>query len=282
MLGEVELCLRRPHASSSPQAWFRPVLLPKLLRENTYDGASEHWPLGRIRGIKGVQGAGCPGTGGEGVLLQEQEDYIMGKAQLCPLLPTRLQLPCGLGLWLQSPGSSWSLHTLAVHEGWGLLLLASQRPDGVGYSPHITQERGGIPRVDSTQWRAKSGVWRTAQGPAAMPASLLPWLGTGAGSSSSVLLSTSWCQRPDFESPLSSGMALGAITRPLCTSVSFSAKWDPGLPPRSGGFNGAPGVRHQTQCRRAAGARKRAAVSTKASSLPPRIPHLLGGAPRWH
>ncbi|XP_010828555.1 PREDICTED: ribosomal protein S6 kinase alpha-1 [Bison bison bison] len=132
MLGEVELCLRRPHASSSPQAWFRPVLLPKLLRENMYDGASEHWPLGRIRGIKGVQGAGCPGTGGEGVLLQEQEDYIMGKAQLCPLLPTRLQLPCGLGLWLQSPGSSWSLHTLAVHEGWGLLLLASQRPDGNG------------------------------------------------------------------------------------------------------------------------------------------------------
>ena len=217
-----------------------------------YDGASECWPLGRIRGIKGVQGAGCPGTGGEGVLLQEQEDYIMGKAQLCPLLPTRLQLPCGLGPWLQSPGSSWSLHTLAVHEGWGLL-LASQRPDGVGYSPHITQERGGIPRVDSTQRRAKSGVWRTAQGPAAMPASPLPWLGTGAGSSSSVLLSTSWCQRPDFESPLSSGVAVGAITRPLCTSVSFSAKWDPGLPPRSGGFNGAAGVRRQTQCRRQQG-----------------------------
>lgn len=30
MLGEVELRLPRPHASSSPQAWFHPVLLPKL------------------------------------------------------------------------------------------------------------------------------------------------------------------------------------------------------------------------------------------------------------
>ena len=164
MLGEVELRLQRRHASSSPQAWFHPVLLPKLLRKNTYGGASEYWPLGRIRGIKGVQGAGCPGSGGEGVLLQERGVYITGRAQLCLLLPTRLQLPCGLGPWLQSPGSSWFLHTVAAQEGWGQLLLASQGPDGVGYSPHITQERGGIPRVDSTQQRAKSAAWRTARG----------------------------------------------------------------------------------------------------------------------
>lgn len=179
MLGEVELRLQRYHTSSSPQAWFHPVLLPKLLRKNTYGGASEYWPLGRIRGIKEIQGAGCPGSAGEGVLLQERGDYITGRAQLCPLLPTRLQLPCGLGPWLQSPGSSWFLHTLAAQEGWGQLLLASQGPDGVGYPPHITQERGDVPRVDSTQQRAKSGAWRTAQGRAPVPASLLPWLGTG-------------------------------------------------------------------------------------------------------
>ena len=164
MLGEVELRLQRRHASSSPQAWFQQVLLPNLLIKNTYGGASVYWPLGRFRGIKGVQGAGCPGSGGEGVLLQERGVYITGRAQLCLLLPTRLQLPCGLGPWLQSPGSSWFLHTVAAQEGWGQLLLASQGPDGVGYSPHITQERGGIPRVDSTQQRAKSAAWRTARG----------------------------------------------------------------------------------------------------------------------
>lgn len=52
------------------------------------EGPAEQCPLGRIRGIKGAQGAGCAASSRE-ELLQGQGDYVMGRAQLCLLLPSK-------------------------------------------------------------------------------------------------------------------------------------------------------------------------------------------------
>lgn len=118
--------------------------------------------------------------------------------------------------------------------GWGRLLTSYHT--GKGW---CTQ--GG-------QYPAEGEIRGLEDCPGASSRACLCCPGWAPGFSSSALLSTSWSQRPGFESALSSGVTLGAITRPLCASDSFSAKWDPGLLPRSGGFNGATGVRHQAQC----------------------------------
>lgn len=52
--------------------------------------------LGRIRGIKGAQGAGCPGSS-SGELFQGQRDYVMGRTQLCLLPPSKATA----ALWTQ-------------------------------------------------------------------------------------------------------------------------------------------------------------------------------------
>lgn len=76
----------------------------------------------------------------------------MGKAQLVPAAANKTAAALWTWPLVQSPGSSWSLHTLTAHEGWRPLRLASQGPDGVGYSLHITQERVVYPG-----WTAPSG-----------------------------------------------------------------------------------------------------------------------------
>lgn len=77
------------------------AVLPRLLGDDhiyvsVHGGAFRILALGRIKGIKGAQGAGCPGSG-RGKLLQEQGDYVMGKAQLCLLLPSKATA----ALWTQ-------------------------------------------------------------------------------------------------------------------------------------------------------------------------------------
>lgn len=85
----------------TPTALINLAVLPRLLRDDhvyvcVHRGACRILALGRIKGIKGAQGAGCPGSG-RGKLLQEQGDYVMGRAQLCLLLPSKATA----ALWTQ-------------------------------------------------------------------------------------------------------------------------------------------------------------------------------------
>lgn len=77
------------------------AVLPRLLRDDhvhvcVHGGACRILALGRIKGIKGALGAGCPGSG-RGKLLQKQGCYVMGRTQLCLLLPSKATA----ALWTQ-------------------------------------------------------------------------------------------------------------------------------------------------------------------------------------
>lgn len=79
-------CLAQINPAVSPGCWERTACMCMCVWRG----------LGRIGGIKGAQGAGCPGRGRE-ELLQEQGDYVMGRAQLCLLLPSKATA----ALWTQ-------------------------------------------------------------------------------------------------------------------------------------------------------------------------------------
>lgn len=90
---------RGPH-SLLPGA-DQPSPPPRSLRDDSMyvhvpvEGPVEQRPLGRIRGIKGAQGAGCSLSSTE-ELLQGQGGYVMGRTQLCLLLPGK-----ATALWTQ-------------------------------------------------------------------------------------------------------------------------------------------------------------------------------------